>query len=473
MLSLKNKIKKSKYNYVIHSCQDMAPYEVIARSQQKALKVFKRAAENVELYQNYLQSKNVSGKNIDDIAAFKSSVPVIDKHSIFHSEESVNENIFLKANQNHIQSILLSSGSTGTFSFGISTPKEIKKNNQFIEVILDYYFNILDESSLIINCLSQSVKLPMIDTAAVVETGPRIDSLLYILQTLASKFSQIIIIGDNYFIKNALEAALKKNIPLGKLKIHIIVGGAYLPEKLRTHLTNILEINQHNRHNGSIFSSMGISEFGLNLFFESPETVRLRQLTLQNPSLKEHLLYDRYPYIPMFFNYFPQAFFLEEKNQDIIITSLTSALRLPLIRYNTKDKGHIIPYSELNKILKDFDRNHLLPPFKSPLVIMYGKDDYLLFNGKRIYPQQISEGLFTDFEVAISTTGNFRLSQKRDKPLIEIQLKKNIKLTWEFKIKIAHALLRYIEMDIPIKIFHYQDFPYGMELDYERKFKYI
>ncbi len=74
----------------------------------------------------------------------------------------------------------------------------------------------------------------------------------------------------------------------------------------------------------------------------------------------------------------------------------------------------------------------------------------------------------------IGVSGSFDVNLvKGNEGKIEIQLKKGVTQTEDLKVKFTNALLKYVDADLEIKLYHYQDFPYGMELDYERKFKCI
>ncbi|KHE90605.1 MAG: hypothetical protein K8F52_08895 [Candidatus Scalindua rubra] len=186
---------------------------------------------------------------------------------------------------------LLSSGASGTFSFGLNTQNAVKRSSQFLDILLDYYFDILENRSLILNCLPQAVKASTAGVT-VAEIGSRTDSLIYLLTTLSHEFDQTIIIGDNHFIKNSIEEGQNKGINFKELRVHLVLGGIYLPENLRTYLANILCTDFNDSKTGSIFSSMGLSGLGLNVFFESKETLTLRRLMNEDPVTKEKLLHD-------------------------------------------------------------------------------------------------------------------------------------------------------------------------------------
>jgi phenylacetate-CoA ligase len=467
MVLLKNKLKKFIYSRTLRSLKKVSAETIQKESEQKAIKAFHAARERFPQYQTLINQKTGDTPRISTIDSFKRHVPILDKDTIYNTNIALDMAL---AHQENYPRLLLSSGSSGHFSFGLSFRSQIAQDGEFLNVLLNSYFSILTKKTLIINCLTV-VHLPDVD-AAICEVGPRADSLLYLLQTVSPQFDQTIIIGDNYFIKNALEDGLDLKINYPALHIHLILGGVYLPENLRKHLKVLLNNGQADAGESLIFSSMGISEFGLNLFFESEETIRLRQF-IEDGGGKEKLLDKDDPdYTPMVFNYFPQMFYIEEIQKELVVTSFNAQSFLPFIRYNTRDRLKIISYMDLEKLLSSEPAlKSSFPPFKSPLILMYGKNEYAQFNGLKVYPPQIQKALYKDFSLAIKTTGYFRINTI-DKT-IEIQLKKGIEPSDELKTQFQNAIHRQIPLHLPINLYAYNHFPYGMDLDYQRKFKYL
>lgn len=442
------------------ACKSLSSQELIKLSEKKAVQMADKRVEPL----NGL---------IENIYSFQRHVPIIDKERIFSGKKDVAQTIFKSPTSTDIQNILLSSGTSGQFSFGVSSQKEANESAQFIDVLFHYFFDILNRKTLLINCLAQAVKLPASSTITV-EVGPRSDSLIYILTHLAKEFDQLIIVGDNYFLKSALEEAADNGVDLKKLNIHLVLGGVFLPENVRAHLLRVLQKEEKNTTT-KILSSMGISEFGLNLFFESDETIALRQLAIHDPLFRSSLIDQDAPgFTPLFFNYFPQIYYLEELNHDLIITSLKKSNKLPLIRYNTKDKGKIIAYNLLEQILKEFNiKENILPPFKSPLVMIYGKCQSVAFNGTAVYPEQILEALFKDYTSALKITGLFKMDPKNNGLVIHIQLKPGQKPTKILNNVLDQLISEELSFEVPLQLHTFEEFPYGRDIDYQRKFQYL
>jgi phenylacetate-CoA ligase len=471
MVFLKNKLKKFYYTKVISALKKSVSTTLIEQSEEKALAAFAQARNYVPFYKVFLQKAGFQNIPVTNIESFSRQVPFLDKNTVYNDQ--LPPLIFEDLNSEECSNILLSSGSSGHFSFGIHSKERLVKDAQFINILFDLYFNILDKKTLIINCLTSAVHLPPLD-ATIIEIGPKADALHYVIKNLSPQFDQTVIIGDNYFIKNALEDGLASGIDYAALNIHLILGGIYLPESLRKHLAAVLQKDKSNFHKNLIISSMGISEFGVNLFFESLETIRLRQWVEQHPEWRTKVLGTDDPgYLPMFFNYFPQIVYLETVNRDLVITNLDMKSSLPLIRYNTKDKGHVIPFADLQKWSNEEPQmKTMLPPFKSPLVLIYGKEECVRFGDKNIYPHRIQQGLYEDFDSALKTTGYFRLRTEDGHLKLDIQLKKDSLPSNKLLEQFRRSALKYISIETSVMLYPYHEFPYGMELDYERKFSF-
>ncbi|MCR4337856.1 MAG: hypothetical protein NUV91_08650 [Candidatus Omnitrophica bacterium] len=478
MVFLNKTLRQLRARYILKSCLAQKSQNLIQLSQAHAVQAFHNAYHKSLSYRQYIHAKGLSTKDIHDFMSFQKHVPISSKETVYHDCQMIADELWGKKSFSP-QSLLLSSGTSGQFAFGLSTIEELKKNAILLEVFLDHYFQIFRQKTLIINCLSV-VELPSI-YATVVKVGPRVDSLVYVLGNIAPHFDQIIIIGDNYFLKNAIEECLFKGIALEKLKIHLILGGAYLAENLREHLNKVLLANakEDGNRRGQILSSMGISEFGLNIFFESQETIALRKLA-QNSSMLRELLFDpTYPdYLPMFLNYLPQLFLVEEIDQNVVVTNTNQDASLLLVRYNTYDKARILSYDFLKGILQKIvlpagkKIEDYLPAFHSPLILMYGRGDYFNLDEEKIYPEQIQDLLFQNLEMASQITGYFRLSDGSRGPQLDIQLKKAIAPSSSLEEKFQKQIQSF-NQNLRVSLHFYQDFPYGMELDYQHKFKYF
>jgi acyl-coenzyme A synthetase/AMP-(fatty) acid ligase len=126
----------------------------------------------------------------------------------------------------------------------------------------------------------------------------------------------------------------------------------------------------------------------------------------------------------------------------------------------------------MKEILNETGHLELLPELKLPLVWVAGRNDrFLEVAGKRIFPEEIKQGLYEDFQVAAETTGYFRLNKAKGN--LEIQLSPGITVSQALKERFNKAIFKYCSVEVPLLIYPYQEFPHAMVLDYERKFLHV
>ena len=90
-----------------------------------------------------------------------------------------------------------------------------------------------------------------------------------------------------------------------------------------------------------------------------------------------------------------------------------------------------------------------------------------------VTPEDVKAGLYSDFEVARKTTGYFRMSKHDEFLRLEIQLKENTSPTGELRKRFYQAIRKHVNTYFELLVYPYREFPYGMGLIYEHKFKYV
>jgi phenylacetate-CoA ligase len=313
----------------------------------------------------------------------------------------------------------------------------------------------------------------------IADTSVRWDMALAIFKKFSSEFEQAIIIGDPHLLKIFFENGAEQGINWKKENIHIITGGDWVPETFRSYLGNILGTDWEVMDRGLIGGTMGVAELDLNLFHESRDSIRIQRAALADSRLRYALYGDGCEVQPTLFHYYPHRTFLEvvdsgDGSPELVVSMLSEALLIPLIRYNVSDVARIYPYNEIKAILSDCGYEKLCPELKLPMLSVGGRKNRALSAGSAyIAPEAVKQGIYADFTVAAATTGYFRLSQKETGFLIEVQLRKSITRSPEHETMFRNAIEKYVSAAFQLQIYQYQDFPYSMELDYERKFKNI
>jgi phenylacetate-CoA ligase len=315
-----------------------------------------------------------------------------------------------------------------------------------------------------------------IDTSVCLsEPSVRSDMAIALLKKIGHQFEQIIIIGDPWFLKSLVEYGVEKNIDWQALNVSFVSGQDYFPESFRDYLCYLTNLDMENDPVRTYITSMGLAEAGYNVFHETRETMRIRRAATRNPTLKKKLFDAPQVACPYLLNYYPFVTYLEdyqEKGDDLILFSTINNDRaIPVMRYKPNDCGRIISFNQLSEILEQNNLSSLIPTIMLPCVTVSGrKSSYIIYENLKLYSEDIKLAIYEDFEFAWKITGYFRLELEGKKPIVKVQLKEGIKPNGQDN-KIAHQIInKYMPVEIDTKLYAYPDFPYGMELNYEKKF---
>ncbi len=457
--------KRDKYiRLLTHSDPEL----IVAYGQDRVLPAFRKAAAQMPAYRKILEAQGVEPQQINSLSDFQNQVPVIAKEDLFpvyQLQELVAEGQF-----DQLASVLVSSGFSGHPSFGIVSKREETQATFLIDIILDYLFQTSRKKTFLLNCLPMGVKIPTCLPHS--ETSVRTDLALSVIKKIQPSTEQFLIIGGPHFLKKLAEDGIQQGLNWPALNVNFILGSDWFSESYRSYMAQLLGIDFNHPDKGYLGANFGITELGLSLFHETIETIRLRRELQRNQQLNSQLFGRTISVIPELLVYYPNRYFLESlENQDLIFSMLDPDSLIPLIRYNSGDTGDLYPHNRLKDILSKENHEDLLPELKLPVVALKGRSGKVLsIEGKTVAPEEIKQGLYSDYEVAALTTGYFRMSENKNIGQVEIQLKKNIIITPELRQKFRKALLKYTQADMEIVIYHYQDFPYNMALNYENKF---
>ena len=386
--------------------------------EKKVISVFRQSAKRLPSYKALLEQSRVDYRNIRNIRDFREKVPILNKEKLFNSPAP---------DITDCRSIQPSSGHSGTFSYGVVSKEELKKQKDSIDKVLDLFLETSRKKTLLVNTLSMGIGIPA-STVTTVNTGLRSDAALYIVRTFAKQFDQIILVGENTFIKNLLEQGLEEGIPWQDYCMHVVFGGESFPESFRAYIEGIVS----KKKGALVGSSFGFAEIGLNVLWETPETINMRK---------------KAPSSPMLFQYNPLDMYIEEVDGRLIFTKLDPGARIPIIRYATGDKGFIVPP----------DKHSL----KTPVVAVKGKNPL---------PDMIKDTFYSSPGIPPLITGFFKMKKNGGRIGLEVQLKKGVSVSEDiFKT----ALKKSAGFDFDLKLYPYQEFPYAMEMDFERKFRYL
>jgi phenylacetate-CoA ligase len=444
-----------------------SPSAIAQFGEKQLIPAFKRATK-MPAYKKLLERKGIKYNDIKTIEDFKKNVPYVSKNDLFKDFDIAD--LCVEGNLDAMKLAMSSSGFSGSFAFGINTKYNQETIAFSIDTALEYVFKTNKRKTFLISCIPMGVKVPT--ELPIAETSIRSDMALAIIKKFYRHFEQIIIVGDPYFVKKLIEEGIDTGVDWKKMHVNLIFGEDWFSESFRLYIASLLGVDFDNPDKGLIGATMGIAELDLNIFHETIETIRLRQHAQENPKLMNALFGEDLKICPTIFQYYPHRMVLEtNESNELIFTMLSKHFLIPLIRYNSNDRGYIIPYEKAKEILIDFNLNHLIPELKLPLVGVGGRNNrWLTVGDKNITPEEIKQGLYSDFEAAGLTTGYFKLNKIGDAGRIELQLKKGVTKSSDLQRQFKKALLKYCDADLEVVLYEYQTFPYAMELDYEKKF---
>lgn len=419
-----------------------------------ALKTFHEAAEKVPAYKDFLKKHNIKDHTkIQTIDDFKKYVPIMDKDNYLRAYPL--EDIVL-GDISESYSFLISAGTTGEPLHYLISKQLVASHSQGASAIWNYLWNILSKKVLIINGMALGMwpggfiinamvheLCKKYKNLTLVAPGTDAKEIITTIKTIGKHYDLIIICSYPTFLKVVFDIGEEQNIEWNKYNVRIVSGGEVLYPEFRDYI--LKKIKNHQTPFWSIFDAVGGVEFS-NLGLTTPLSIKLKMIFEENQNLSEKIFGKNL--IFQFFQYNPAGIWEEIVDDHITITSYD---KIPLIRYNTKDKGKIISWKKINSLLKnegiqiqeELEKDGWTKSnFQWPFLGFFGRSDYAIgLVGAKISPESIK------------------------KALINEQMISNIKLSLEKNLK--SCFLVYIELLPSIKINSNQI--QNLEKDYSKK----
>ncbi|MFH1711498.1 MAG: hypothetical protein ABH840_04260 [Nanoarchaeota archaeon] len=441
-----------------------SPEKLMRLGDSVLIKRFKNAAENVPAYNQILKKRKINVKNIQNIEDFK-RLPILSKEDLFPKFKVTD--LCIGGNLKGMVSAFTSSGfSKNNFAYGMITQRDIKNVKETISFIFEKFFNAKNKTTMLINANAMGVFFP--SYYPLMNTGVRPDMILALLRGFKDNYKQFVVLCDPHFAKRIIDFGEESGFNWKSVEVSFILGGDWVPQSLIKYLKRKLS------EDSKIFVSMGVAEFGLNLFHNDLFLSNIREIVQNNPELRRELFGD-INVAPEIMYYYPMRTFVEVISTDengfgnIILSNLDKHSKMPLMRYNTQDKAKIFDHNVFLKILKKHGISGK-PTFNLPIISVLGRKNHCLkYKGKKISIEEVKEALYTNNEIAEKVTGYVFLNSS----IIEVQLRENKEYDWKLKSKIENEIYNLTGVRMPVKVYLYKDFPHGIGLDYEHKFKCV
>lgn len=439
-------------------------------AQHAVIAAFRDAAEEVPAYRQILAEAGTNPREVTTLDDFARRVPVIDKASTF-GRFGLPE-LCRGGSYGKLLSVLTSSGQSGRFSFGLYDLETAALEVGRIDDTLDRLLSVRSRDTLLINCLPMGVKVPT-QACTLAETSVRPDMVTALVAQFGQHHDQVILVGETAFIKLVLESGLEQGIDWPGLLVHVVVGEEPLAQNARLYIRGLLGCDGFSVDSGSIISSMGVAELGLNLMLEPPPLAAIRQALHDRSDLRSQVFGPAATCVPMLFTYDPAHIYIETCRDDALVISTLQRRRLPLIRYATGDRAALLDLDDLAPAIEACGLDSDQLPENPSVVAVHGRDKCARGGDEPIYPEQVKEGLYAHAELARLTTANFRILSGRDKATIRIQLSPGLAPDGQVEGRFAEAIAAYVSAPFCVRCESYATFGSGMALDYERKFDYL
>lgn len=316
--------------------------------ESRALKTFQFAAARVPAYRDFLRKHKVQTDKIKTIADFKQNVPFTDKDSYLRSYPL--EALCLDGSLHHAPMISVSSGSSGK-SFFWPRSAWLETEGAFLhELIFRNAFNIQKRSTLVVIGFSMGTWIAGTYTKAcvlgmtpgeyrlnVATPGIEIEDIVNLIEHFSGSFDQIVLAGYPPFSKDVVEALLAADVKLPRYGIRFLFAGEGFSEGWREAL--LAKVGHRDRYQSSI-NLYGTADAAV-CGHETPTSIAIRRWLHDRNEAMERLFDDER--LPTLVQYHPYLKYFETIGGDLAFTARAG---FPLVRYNIRDRGGILPHAD-------------------------------------------------------------------------------------------------------------------------------
>jgi len=394
--------------------------------QKTALSIYNEIIETIPVYRDFLESHGFEPRKLDSVEQFQ-QIPIIDKYNYIQAYDFNDVNP-VQAGKN-LYSFSLSSGT-------VDEPTIWPRYYQYEESVLPsvvgmylrLYWQIDKKSTLFINALALGAwsagftmhaglrPLTQKYNFTYVPIGADVDNIIFTILRLSKYYDQTAIITYTTFMRTILERLEQTKVKIKDLHLKLFIGGEGHTVEWRRYINKLISGDPED--STSIIDNYASSDTMI-AGLSSVVTNLIRDLASKNENFRKDL-FGRTDCIPTLFQYNPASSFIEEINEEIVLTTKNAT---PLVRYNIHDKGGIIKFREMEEILKKYgyDYKELIKErglgeeyiWQQPLVYLFGRrDDTVIIAGANIFPEQIAPALFNE---KVKDIHSFKLSMKYDK----------------------------------------------------------
>ena len=449
----------------------MNPERMRERSRVAALKLALRAAACSPAYRTVLreQGGNIAALNL---RSDFSSLPILTKANTFQRFSLAELSRPIPSSE--LADVLTSSGRCGrNFGFRLTARKQHEGSWFDIDLGLQDVFDVDRTQTLLVNCLPMGVAFRS-RAVAVANVSVREDMACSVLIHVGPRFGQTLLCSDPLFIRRVLDEGRAMGVDWQALNTSVVLGEEMVVEAQRDYIAARMGIDVDHDPCRMIGSSFGIGELGLNLLFESRETIRIRRAMRNSEAIRLLVAGRSDGSLPSVFCYNPLRCHVEVIDADahgcgelcITVTDSHAVILLP--RYASGDYGRLVSPEQVVQAacLAGPDVPWL------PVAVVFGR----IADRAPHYPsvEEIKEILYLDHGVADRLSGAFRLSSDWQGVRLTVQASSEESADDpDLRSKLTGLLNRGGWSRLRVEILSPVAFPCRPILDFERKFAYV
>jgi phenylacetate-CoA ligase len=251
-----------------------------------------------------------------------------------------------------------------------------------------------------------NVSLSLTPCSIVKSTGPNLDKIVNTMIEFGDRY-RYVVMGYPPFLKALAD---DPRIDWSRYVVDVGYGGEGISESLRTYLQ---------RRFKRVVGSYGASDLEVNMAIETDLCIALRRAITDDAHLRNVLIRTDYGVTPMIFQYNPMAYYIETNALGELVVTMSRPYHIaPKIRYNIHDRGHVLRFPELKRLLKSAGRTDLLGGHALdtdlPLLFLYGRSDMSIdYYGANVTPDSIRVVIYAVEELA-PIVNTFRLLSYED-----------------------------------------------------------
>lgn len=458
--------------FILSQGRRMGSHRMLATSKNRAISACRNAARLSPAYRTLLHEQGVDPAQLGPQTDWN-RLPVLTKANTFERFTLAQLSRPLPANA--LADVLTSSGRSGrSYGFRLTAREQHEEGWFDIDLGLQDVFGVDEKPTLLVNCLPMGVVFRS-RAVAVANVSVREDMACSILRDVGPGFEQTLLCTDPLFIRRLLDEAQRVGVDWRALNTSVIVGEEVLVEAQRDYIAARMGIDIDRDPHRIVGSSFGVGELGLNLLFETRETIRMRRAMRTKPAMVQLLCGSAaVDALPSVFCYNPLRTYIEILNPDasgfgeLCITMLDSNAVIALPRYATGDLGRLIPSQEA---AQGAAMAGTAAPWL-PLVAIQGRIKDRCVGWPSV--ESIKELLYLDHAIADQLSGAFRLG-KNDRGAIQLTLQANTAAaaTPALRTQLMQLCTRQAFADLEVQLVEPEDFLWRPLLDFERKFAYV